>query len=440
MSGRRRAVVVVGIGEDGCSGLSARAASAVASAQVLVGGERQLEFFPQFRGERIVLKGGLGAALERVAERAEEHNVCVLASGDPLFFGVGALLVRKLGREHVEILAQPSSVQQAFARVGLAWQDATFVSVHGRPMDGVAVRLRRARLAALLTDEENTPARVAAHLGAYGHASDAWRAWVCEDLGGAAERLRAYGTLGALAAERATFAPLNVLLLERRDPAWRVPPALPHLPEEAFAKRIPKKGLITKREVRTLSLASLSLAEDATVWDIGAGSGSVAIEAAMLAPEGRVYAIEVDPEGVDICRENARLHGTDNVRVVPGLAPAALAELPDPDAVFVGGSKGAMDEIIDVALARLSAGGRLVVNAVTLDNVAEAYQAFRRRDLVPEVTLVNVSRGEPLARYLRYEAQNPIHIFAASKPSDDASKRSDDALKPSNDPAKQERA
>jgi precorrin-6Y C5,15-methyltransferase (decarboxylating) len=167
--------------------------------------------------------------------------------------------------------------------------------------------------------------------------------------------------------------------------------------------------------VRLLSLAELALGPGEVLWDIGAGSGSVAIEAAMLAPEGRVFAVEVDPEGVDICRENARLHGTDNVRVVAGLAPAALAALPAPDAVFVGGSKGAMDELVDVALARLTDGGRLVVNAVTLDNVAEAYQAFRRRDLLPEVTLVNVSRGEPLARYLRYEAQNPIHIFAVTK-------------------------
>jgi precorrin-6Y C5,15-methyltransferase (decarboxylating) len=406
-------VAVVGIGEDGCAGLSARAVGAVAAAQVLVGGERQLEFFPQFRGERIVLKGGLSATIERIARLAEEHNVCVLASGDPMFYGIGGLVVRKVGAEHVDVIAQPSSVQQAFARVGIAWQDATFVSVHGRPLEGLSARLRRARLAAVLTDEENAPPRIARHLADYGH--DGWRAWVCEDLGGAAERIRPYDTLAALAADATPCAPLYVLLLERRDEAWRAPPAIPHLSEDAYAKRIPKKGLITKREVRTLSLAALALRPDATVWDIGAGSGSVAIEAAMLAPEGRVFAVEVDPEGVDICRENTRVHGTDNVRVVAGLAPAALADLPPPDAVFIGGSKGAMDELIDVALARLSPGGRLVVNAVTLDNVAEAYQAFRRRGLLPEVQLVNVSRGEPLARYLRYEAQNPIHIFAVTK-------------------------
>jgi precorrin-6Y C5,15-methyltransferase (decarboxylating) len=179
---------------------------------------------------------------------------------------------------------------------------------------------------------------------------------------------------------------------------------------------MPKNGLITKREVRLLSLAALALRSDAIMWDVGAGSGSVAIEAAMLAPRGRVYAIEVDPEGVAICRENARAHGADNVRVIEGRAPEALADLEAPNAVFVGGSKGSMDAIVDASLAALTPGGRLVVNAITLENVGEAYAAFRRRDLEPEVTLVQIARGVPLARYQRYEAQNPIHILCVQKP------------------------
>jgi precorrin-6Y C5,15-methyltransferase (decarboxylating) len=166
------------------------------------------------------------------------------------------------------------------------------------------------------------------------------------------------------------------------------------------------------------------------VWDIGAGSGSVAIEAALLAPAGRVYAIEVDPEGVAICGENLRAHAVDNVTVVAGRAPEALADLEGPDAIFVGGSKGSMAEIIQVGLARLNPGGRLVANAITLENAAEAYQAIRARGLLPEVMLLQISRGEPLGppvgagtgggtgapRYLRYEALNPIQIFAVTKP------------------------
>jgi precorrin-6Y C5,15-methyltransferase (decarboxylating) len=408
----RRAVTLIGIGDDGCAGLSSRAVNAVMSAAVLVGGERQLEFFPQFSGERVVLKGGVGKALERVAELCEEHNVCILASGDPLFFGVGGSVIRRLGAQNVHVIPQPSSVALAFARAGLPWDDADVISLHGRPLDGLLGRLRRCAKVAVLTDDENSPPRIAVHLIA--HDENGWGAWVCEHLGGADERVRAF-SLQELASVR-DIAPLNVLLLVRSDPSWRPPPAIPFLHEDAFAKRMPKKGLITKREVRLLSLASLAIRPDSVVWDIGAGSGSVSIEAALLAPEGRVYAIEVDPEGVEICRENVRAHAVDNVTVVAGRAPEALTELPQPDAVFVGGSKGSMDEIIDLALQRLRPGGRLVANAITLENAAEAYATFKRHGLTPDVSLLQVSRAEPLARYMRFEALNPIQIFAVSKP------------------------
>jgi precorrin-6Y C5,15-methyltransferase (decarboxylating) len=408
----KRAVTVVGIGEDGCAGLTSRASSAIARAQVLVGGERQLAFFPEFAGERIVLKTGIGAALERVAELAHEHDVCVLASGDPLFFGVGALVAKKVGGEHVDFIPQPSSIQLAFARAGLSWDDAAVFSVHGRSPDGFVARLRRVAKVAVLTDEESSPPRLAKRMKEHGET--AWTAWVGEDLGGADERVRRF-TLDELAEVR-DVRPLNVLLLVRSDSAWRAPPAIPFLHEDDFAKRMPKKGLITKREVRLLSIAAMHLREDAVVWDIGAGSGSVAIEAAMLAPRGRVYAVEVDPEGVAICKDNVRTHGTDNVRVIAGRAPEALADLEAPDAVFVGGSKGSMAEIVKLALDRLKPGGRVVINAITMENVAETYTALKSAGADPEVTLLSVARGEPLAHYTRYEALNPIHVFAATKP------------------------
>jgi precorrin-6Y C5,15-methyltransferase (decarboxylating) len=409
----RRAVTVIGIGDDGCLGLSSRATNAVAAAQVLVGGERHLQFFPQFRGEKIVLKEKLGETLERVAQLAGESNVCVLASGDPLFFGVGALVVKKLGAGHVEILPQPSSMQHAFARVGLKWDDAALLSVHGRALDGLAVKLRRCAKAALFTDDENSPARIAAHLADYNVTG--LRAWVCENLGGIDERVRAFESIEAMKA--ATDAsPLNVVIFQRTEESWRMPAPTSFLHEDEFAKRMPKKGLITKREARLLSIAQLRVRPSSVVWDVGAGSGSVAIEAALSAYDGRVYAVEVDPEGVEICRDNARTHGTDNVRVIAGRAPEALADLEAPDCVFIGGSKGSMEEIIDLAFDKLRPGGRLVANAITLENVGEAYAAFKKRELQPDVIMLNVSRAEPLARYLRWEALNPIHIFAVEKP------------------------
>jgi precorrin-6Y C5,15-methyltransferase (decarboxylating) len=409
---RPRAITIVGIGDDGCVGLSSRAANAVAAAQVLAGGERHLAFFPQFSGTRIVFKDGLARALDRIAEAAHEHNVCILASGDPMFFGVGASVIKRIGAEHVEVIPHPSSMQWAFARAGLKSDDAAVISLHGRSREGFLTRLRQAEKAGVLTDPENSPARLATVM--LDHGETAWRAWVCENLAGPDERVRTFSIEDLAACT--DVGPLNVLILVRTDPAWRAPAAIPFLHEDEFAKRMPKKGLITKREVRLLALAAMRIRPDSVVWDIGAGSGSVSIEAAMLAPRGRVYAIEVDPEGVEICRENLRTHATDNVRVIAGRAPEALADLETPDAVFVGGSKGSMDEIVQAALERLRPGGRLVVNAITLENSGEVYAALRGRGIAPEVTLLQVSRAEPLARYLRFEALNPIQIFAAEKP------------------------
>lgn len=409
---RPRAITIVGIGDDGCGGISSRAAGAVAAAQVLAGGERHLAFFPQFNGTRIVFKNGLARALDQIAEAADEHRVCILASGDPMFFGVGAAVIKRLGAEHVDVIPHPSSIQWGFARAGLKWDDATIISLHGRSREGFLTRLRMAAKVGVLTDPENSPARLAALM--VEHGETAWRAWVCENLAGPDERVRTF-SIEELAA-CADVGPLNVLILVRADSAWRAPAAIPFLHEDEFAKRMPKKGLITKREVRLLALAAMRIRPDSVVWDIGAGSGSVSIEAAMLAPHGRVYAIEVDPEGVEICRDNLRTHAIDNVRVIAGRAPEALADLEAPDAVFVGGSKGAMDEIVNVALERLRPGGRLVVNAITLENSAEVYAALRGRGITPEVTLLQVSRAEPLARYMRFEALNPIQIFAAEKP------------------------
>lgn len=408
----RRAVTVVGIGDDGCAGLSARAAGAVAGARVLVGGERHLAFFPQFDGERIPLDRDLAGTLAQVAERAAELPVCVLASGDPLFFGIGARIIDAVGAEHVEVIPHPSSVQWAFARAGLPWQDAALVSLHGRGLAGLAARLRLATKAAILTDARQAPAAIARHLLDHGQAG--WRAWICERLGGPEERVR------ALPLEEvpglADVDPLNLLLLVRADPAWRPPPTLPNLPDKSFEQRIPRRGLITKREVRLAALAALQLGRDAVVWDVGAGSGSVGIEAALLAAEGRVYAVERDADSAERCRRNARTHGADNLSVVAEAAPEALAALEPPDAVFVGGSGGHLAAIVPLAAARLRAGGRIVIAAVTLETLEEARRALAATGFATDVTLHVPVRGAPLAGRTRLDPLGPVFLVTGQRP------------------------
>jgi precorrin-6Y C5,15-methyltransferase (decarboxylating) len=409
---KRRAVSVVGLGDDGCRGLSSRAFDAIASANVLVGGTRQLEFFPEFGGRKFAIKGSLESLLAELQALAEEHTVCVLASGDPLFFGIGTRVIAQMGAEHVDVIPHPSSVQWAFARAGMAWDDAEILSVHGRPLAGITAQLRMLSKVAILTDPDNNPSVIARHLLAHGVVE--FEAWVCEHLCGPNERVRRFDLVEL--ANNTDIATLNVLLLVRAASHARAASVIPYLPEDAFAKRMPKNGLITKREVRMLSLAALGLCERSVVWDVGAGSGSVGIEAALIARKGRVYAVETDAESVGIIADNVRALCADNVRVVHGLAPDALHDLETPDAVFIGGSKGSMQGIVDYALERLRPGGSLVANAITLENMHEAYAAVRACGLVPEVTLLQVSRAEPLARYMRFSALNPIQLVAVRKP------------------------
>lgn len=407
-----RMVTVVGVGDEGRAGLSPRALEAIAGAGALAGGERHLAAFPDFAGERIPLGEGLDAALARLARLAESGPVCVLASGDPLFFGVGARVTERFGAERVEVLPQPSSMQWAFARIGLSWDDACLLSLHGRPLEGLLARLRRRGKVGCFTDAANSPRAIARYL--VEHGERAWTAWVCERLGGGAERVRSF-RLEALAACD-DVDPLNVLILVR-DPGWRPPPILPSLPDDSFSTR---SGLLTKREVRLAALGALRLSEDSVLWDVGAGSGSVAIEAALLAPEGRVIAVEHDAEMLGHLRRNVRAHRADNVRIVEGDAPAALAGLEAPDAVFVGGSGGALAGILGAALDALRPGGRLVVNAALLDTLEETRRFLASRRLVPEVTLVAIARGVPIAGSMRLEPLAPIHVIAVEKPAGSA--------------------
>ncbi|ASV07979.1 cobalamin biosynthesis bifunctional protein CbiET [Leptospira interrogans serovar Canicola] len=407
-----KAVTVVGMGDEGCPGLSSIAANAIAKAQILAGGKRHLDFFPQFSGEKLVFKDDLTQTIKRIAELSLEHTICVLASGDPLFFGIGNLIRKKVGPEYVDFIPAPSSIQHAFAKIGIPWDDAEVLSLHGRSSKGLITKLKFLNKVALFTDKINHPKEIASYLLSFNESE--WTAFVCENLGGEKEKIRKFD-LKSLSEEEG-IDPLNVLILIRNSANWKPPTVVPNVSEENYSKRVPKKGLITKKEVRILSIAFLNIREDSVIWDIGAGSGSIAIEAAQIAKNGKSYAIEIDPEGIEICKQNILLQKTDNVHVISGKAPEVLEKLPDPDCIFVGGSNGDIYEIIRISLNKLSPLGNLVINAVTIDNVSQIYQSFKNLKLVPEVTLLNVSRGRVLKDYLRYEALNPIHILKIKNP------------------------
>lgn len=410
MTTARRSIWVIGVGNDGAESLTPRALAVVEQAEVLVGGQRLLDFFPHIPAERVRIGAKIDEVLAEVARRRGERRVVVLATGDPNYFGITRALLRHVPAEDLEIIPNVSALQWAFAKAREPWDDAVFLTVHGRSMDGLVDAVRGQRKVCVFTDERNTPAAIARALLDAG-LSD-YQAILCEDLDGPVERVTRM-SLDALAGYAAH--PLNTLILLR--PA--APPAqgpvawTPGLPEEAFDHRKPKFGLITKREVRVLSLARLALRPDSVVWDIGAGSGSVSIEAARLAPRGRVFAVEKSAEDAEIIRINVAKFGVPHVRVVHGRAPERLDELPDPDAVFVGGSGGALSEILTVAATRLRPGGRIVVNAITVDTLYETVSVFRRLALEHEAILVSVARSKPLLDMMSFEALNPVYVVTA---------------------------
>jgi precorrin-6Y C5,15-methyltransferase (decarboxylating) len=391
------AVWVVGITDLGADSLSVEARSLVDQAQLLCGGERHLAFFPDHPAERIVIRANVDDFVSQL--RAETRMTVVLASGDPGCFGIGPLLTERLGTGRVHIVPNASSPQLAFARLGLASQDATILSAHGRPLDVTFPAALVAEKVAILTDARNTPGAIARALLDAGDDART-RAHVFEHLGSDAERHVA-GTLQDLLDQ--TFAPLNVLVVLRDRPrSWPL-----GLPDEAFAHR---GGMITKAEVRAVSIARLRLHERAVLWDVGAGCGSVSIEASGLARRGQIFAVERDPTQLDYLRENRRRFGAGNVQVIAGEAPEALRDLPAPDAVFVGGSGGHLHAILHAAVDRLLPDGSIVANFASVEHLTEALGIARARSWASEVTQLSVARGAEIAGATRFAALNPVFV------------------------------
>lgn len=386
-------VAVVGLIGGECFGAQARAA--VERAQVVAGSERQLRLAQlQPAPEQVVLRGGLDDALDVIEQRWREGmSVCVLASGDPGFFGIVRILGERIGRDALLVHPAPSSIALAFARLGSSWDDAVVVSAHGRPLADAVARLSGAAKAAVLTSPDAPPQAIGAALVAQGCGSR--DAAVVTRIGEPDESVFE-GDLCALAA--GTFDPMSIVVLRVPDPAEAGLSLAWGRPEHEFAHR---DGMITKSEVRAVALGKLQLPRTGVLWDVGAGSGSVAIEAARLCPGLRVIAVEQDEESADRIDANARAHAVV-VDVVRGTAPAALAELPDPDRVFVGG--GGIDSL-DASLDRLRPSGVVVANYVLLDRAVAGWQ---RLGNIVEVT---ISRGVPVGESsVRLAATNPVFL------------------------------
>ena len=327
------------------------------SADLILGASSTLTLLESVPARKEALEPEMSVALRQVREALSCRNPVLVSSGDPLFYGVARYLCDRLGKDLFEVVPHVSSMQLAFARIKESWEDAYLTNLAGRPIEAVIDRIRTAEKIGLFSSDECPPARLGRELLERG--IDYFRAYVCENLGSPDERVT-QAELTDLATME--FNPLNVLILIRKpnrpDRASRAGRRrLFGNRDDAFAQSLPKRGLITQAEVRAIALAQLDIRATSVVWDIGAGSGSVAIEAAQLAHHGMVYAIEPEPADIALIQANAEVFGVPNVRPVLGRAPEVLASLPEPDAIFVGGTGRQVDLVLSTAFARLCQGG-----------------------------------------------------------------------------------
>ncbi len=407
-------VQIIGIGDDGREGLTAAARDLLDHADLVVGSTKLLEQL------QLGTRGlAIGSNLDELVESLRKHStqrVVVLTSGDPLFYGVARFLCDRLGKERFEVVPHVSSMQLAFARVKESWDDAYLASLATQPLAKVLEKVRLAEKIGLFTTDSVGPAQVAAAL--LSHQIDYFTVYVCENLGSPDERVT-QADLADIAKQ--SFSPLNVMILVRK-------PTVPDRPvemrgirifgnrDELFLQSQPKRGLLTPLEVRVIALAEMDLGPASIVWDVGAGSGSVAIEAARLTPQGRVYAIEMDPEDHQLMAANAeRFQVGNNLIRVLGAAPEAWQEMPDPDAIFVGGTGRAVGQIVRLALQRLKPGGRLVVNSSSMENVLAIREALQTVPGEPNLRMIQIAHGNDQLDRLALEGRSPTFLWSFVK-------------------------
>jgi precorrin-6Y C5,15-methyltransferase (decarboxylating) len=396
---------IIGVGEDGLEGLSAVARRLIGEAELVVGGARHLALAEEaIRGARLAWPSPLHEAFPEILRR-RGRPVAVLATGDPFHYGVGKQLAEMVSAEEILCLPQPSAFSLAAARMGWSLAEVACVSLHGRALAGIVRHLQPDARVLALSWDGTTPRRLAELLVERGFGASVLT--VLEAMGGRRERVRRTRADGF---DLNGVDPLNTIALEVvAASSSRIIPLAPGLDDGLFET----DGQLTKREIRAMTLSSLAPRQGELLWDVGLGSGSVAIEWMLCHPSLRAIGIEERPDRAARALRNAAALGTPDLRVVTGSAPEALSGLPTPDTVFIGGGLGDAG-VLDMVWSRLKPGGRLVANAITIETEALLAAAFKT--FGGELTRVQIARAEKVGAMSGWRAAMPVTQWRVSKP------------------------
>ncbi len=408
-------IKVVGIGLNGKESLTTKIQQIVEQANLLMGSDRHLSYFPDYLGNKMVLSNFFEDIKTLDEIKIYHKSIVILVSGDPLFFGLGRLLLEKFDIDELEFYPHVSSVQLGFSRVKIPWHDAKIISGHGRHLDELISSLQQGKeKIAVLTDSKNNP-QVIAELFLSLKIPINYDIWVCENLGNIDEKVN-YFTPQILAnITNYQFSPLNIVILLRKNDINLSQKEFETLPifgieDRYFLSFKDRPGLMTKKEVRTILLGELNLKSTQIIWDIGAGTGSVSIEIARLCPNSRIYAIEKTAMGINLINKNIQRFKVKNITSIQAQAPNDLQTLPDPNRIFIGGSGGNLIDILAICQEKLDKDGIIIIALATLENLGISLNLTKKNSWNYQLLNVNISRSLSIANLTRLAPLNPVFL------------------------------
>lgn len=412
-------ISVIGIGLAGKESLTPSVQKMIDQATVLVGSHRHLSYFADHSAKQIELKD-FTVTFESIKEDLSQgESIVILATGDPLFFGIGRLLLEQFPAEQLAFYPNLSCVQLAFNRLKIPFQDAEIISVHGRDLNEITPYLQKGvEKLAILTDNLNHPVAIAQFYLSLKIPLN-YTLFVCENLGDNSEKITQFlpDQIPNLTHQSATdFSSLNVVIFIRQASPLTID--LENLPllgleDRDFLSFSDRPNLMTKREIRLLILGELSLKPNQIIWDIGAGTGSVSIEIARLCPDSQIYAIEKTSMGINLIEKNCKKFHVSNLIPVKANAPQNLNYLPSPHRIFIGGTGGNLGEILNFCQEKLQENGLIVMALATLENCSEAVNWFKKNQWDYHLLQIQISRSSPIANLTRFSPLNPVTLMTA---------------------------
>ena len=412
---------VIGVGLDGIESLTSKSLNKIENSSILVGSDRILNYFPKYEGKKVIL-GNLTQGIEKVKTYYNQgERIVILATGDPLFFGIGRLLLQHFSSENLEFFPHLSSIQLAFNKIKIPWHDANILSIHGRSLDGLIPLLKKGvNKIFILTDSINNPQAIAS-LYLSLNLTINYSFYICENLGSNEENISIFSKeeINKLISLNTNFSALNVVILikenEKETQLNLEDLPLIGIPDQYFLSFQDRPGLLTKKEVRLNILGLLYLQPSQIVWDIGAGTGSISIEIARLCPNSNIYAIEKTAIGISLIEKNSQRFHLSNVITVNGEAPFILEKLPLPDRIFIGGSGGNLLEILEFSTAKLTVNGIILLAFTTLEHFYQTITWLKEHKINYNVTHLQISRSVDINHLTRLSPLNPVSLIYVKK-------------------------